>query len=521
MKIASTLLMFLVMSAACEVFAQRSRGRGVRQPAAKPAATKPTTQPVPESVPTPSAPTAPVPPVLLATVNGQNITPADLGPRVREEAESLRARSAEARRTILEMEINTLLLDSEAKRRKLTSQQLYDLEVAKKIVKPTATEIDTFIANNRDRIDETDPAELREQVEGYLSGEREDQLSKALVARLRVSHKVVMGVDINTPNLAPSAVLATVDGQPITGANVSERLKPIIYKLRLNSYHEQKSALDVTINDLLLLAEANRQNLAPEQIVRKEVTDKVGPPTEAEVTKFYEDNKSRIDRDFASVKNQIASYLQEESRQKLERELSDRLRKGASIRILLTEPEPPVQAISLDDDPSKGDANAPVTVVVFTDFQCPSCAATHPIIDEVLTSYGNSVRLVIRDFPLDRHVNARKAAEAANAAHAQGKFFEYAALLFKRQNALDVDSLKKYATEVGLNRAAFDGALDSGKYAAEVTHDLKEGEFYGVDSTPTIFVNGVSLPGLGADFLRAAIDRALTASKTTPGMSSR
>jgi protein-disulfide isomerase len=516
MKIASTVFLLLTLSAQCVVSAQRSRGRSVRQPAAKPAPSKPTTQPAAESVPTPSAPTAPVPPVLLATVNGQNITTADLEPSVRAEVESLPARTAEARRTILEMEINTLLLDSEANRRKLTSQQLYDLEVAKKIAKPTATEIDTFIANNRGRIDEPNPAVLREQVEGYLSGEREDQLSKALVARLRLSHKVVMGVDVNTPNLAPSALLATVGSRPITSANISERLKPIIYRLRLNSYQVQKSALDVTINDLLLLAEANRQNLAPEQIVRKEVTDKAGPPTEAEVTKFYEDNKSRIDGDFASVKNQIASYLQQESRQKLERGLSDRLRKGANIRILLAEPERPVQAISVDDDPSKGDANAPVTVIVFTDFQCPSCAATHPVIDDVLNSYGNTVRLVVRDFPLNQHANARKAAEAANAAHAQGKFFEYAALLFKRQNALDVGSLKKYATEVGLNRAAFDAALDSGKYAAEVTHDLKDGELYGVESTPTIFVNGVSLPGLSADLMRAAIDRALTASKAAP-----
>lgn len=516
MKIAAPLLMLLVMSAVCEVAAQRSRNRGVRQPATKPAATKPGSQPAAASATIPAPPSVPAAPVLLATVNGQQITTANLEPHVREEAESLPARIAEARRTILEMEINTLLLDAAAKRRKLTSQQLYDLEVARKITKPTAAEINTFIANNRGRIEEPDPAALREQVEAYLSGELEDQLSKAFVARLRQLHNVGMGVDVNTPNLAPSAVLGTVDGRSITNANLTERLKPIIYKLRLNSYLVQKPALDVTINDLLLLAEANRQNVGPEEIVRKEVSDKAKPPTEAEVTKFYEENKSRINGDFASVKNQIASYLQEESRQELERGLSDRLRKGANIRILLAEPERPVQTISVDDDPSRGDPNAPVTVVVFTDFQCSSCAATHPIIDDVLKSYGNNVRLVVRDFPLNQHANARKAAEAANAAHAQGKFFEYAALLFKRQNALDVGSLKKYATEVGLNRAAFDAALDSGKYAAEVSHDLKDGQLYGVDSTPTIFVNGVSLPGLSEDLLRAAIDRALTASRAAP-----
>ena len=133
----------------------------------------------------------------------------------------------------------------------------------------------------------------------------------------------------------------------------------------------------------------------------------------------------------------------------------------------------------------------------------------HPVLDEVLASYGDKVRFVVRDFPLPIHANARKAAEAANAAHQQGKFFEYAALLFKRQDALDPASLKKYATELGLDRARFDAALDKGTYADEVQHDLVDGEAYGVDSTPTIFVNGVVVATLSAEALRAAIDRAL------------
>jgi protein-disulfide isomerase len=132
-----------------------------------------------------------------------------------------------------------------------------------------------------------------------------------------------------------------------------------------------------------------------------------------------------------------------------------------------------------------------------------------PILDEVLKSYGSKVKLVVRDFPLAMHANARKAAEAANAANAQGKFFEYTALLFKRQNALDLASLKKYASELGLDRTSFDAALDSGKYAAEVKHDMSDGEVYGVDSTPAVFVNGVALTEMTIEALRALIDRGL------------
>jgi protein-disulfide isomerase len=132
-----------------------------------------------------------------------------------------------------------------------------------------------------------------------------------------------------------------------------------------------------------------------------------------------------------------------------------------------------------------------------------------PLLDDALKSYGSKLRLVVRDFPLDMHANARKAAEAADAANAQGRFFEYTALLFKRQNALDLASLKKYASELGLDRARFDAALDSGKYAAEVKHDIADGELYGVDSTPAIFINGVALTEMSVEALRAAIDRAL------------
>jgi protein-disulfide isomerase len=130
------------------------------------------------------------------------------------------------------------------------------------------------------------------------------------------------------------------------------------------------------------------------------------------------------------------------------------------------------------------------------------------VLEEVLKSYGNKVRFVVRDFPLTQHEFARKAAEAANAANAQGKFFEYIAVLFKNQKALDTPSLKKYASEVGLDRARFDVALDRGTYAAEVKKDIDDGEMYGVGSTPTIFINGIQLRILSAEGLRAAIDRA-------------
>jgi protein-disulfide isomerase len=491
--------------------AQTSKRRGaVRKPTVPPPLAQPVAQPTPTSKPA----RPPVPPAALVIVNGQTLTTADLEPALRQELESLDEKIANARSNMLDLQINTMLLQVEAKKRRIDSHRLYELEVTNRITSPTPAQIKKFIDENRDQFAGMDPNAANQQVTAYLNAEAENKLADDLVNRLRRSNPVVMGVDINSPNLNPASVVATIGGQPLTAAPLIERLKPIIYKLRLEAYEAARQRADRLVDDILLLEEARRRQIGPEEIIRAEISDKVRPPTEAEVAQFYNENKSRISGDLNSVRNQIATYLQNESRQRFEKDLSAKLRKGADIRWLISEPLQLVQNISVDDDPSRGEATAPVTIVEFTDFQCPACAAMHPVLEEVLKSYGNKVRFVVRDFPLNQHEWARKAAEAANAANAQGKFFEYIAVLFKNQKALDVPNLKKYASQVGLDRARFDAALDRGTYAAEVQKDVEEGEMYGVGSTPTIFVNGVQLKILSADGLKAAIDNAAGAPKT-------
>jgi len=502
-KIGPLVLILLLCAAGA---AQTSKRRGaVRKPTVT---TTPQAQPAPSPTPTIESTRPPAAPVSLVIVNGQTFTSSDLEPAVRQEVERLDDKVAEAKRGVLDLQINTLLLDAEAKKRRIDTHRLYELEVSSRIPTITPAQIKKFLDDNRDQFQGTDPTVANQQAAAYLHDEAENKLADDLVNRLRKTNPVVMGVDINSPNLNAASVVATVAGQPLTAAPLLERLKPIIYKLRAETYELTKQQTDLLIDNTLLLDEAKRRQIGPEEIIRTEVSDKVHNPTDEEVAKFYSENKARISGDLTSVRNQVAIYLQNESRQRLEQELSARLRKNANIRWLISEPAQPVQNISVDDDPARGDANAPVTIVEFTDFQCPACAAMHPVLEEVLKSYGNKVRFVVRDFPLNQHENARKAAEAADAANAQGKFFEYIAVLFKNQKALDVPSLKKYASELGLDRAKFDAALDRGTFAAEVKKDIDDGEMYGVGSTPTIFVNGVQLRILSAEGLRAAIDRA-------------
>lgn len=506
---ALSLVLFLTLSAT-SMAQTRRRGSTPRKAPVAAATPKPEPTVQPTTTATPAAPRRPVGPVNVVTLNGQTLSTADFEPAVRQQLDQVEDKIAAAKREILDLQINTILLQVEANRRRIDTHRLYETEVTKRIPAPTPAQIKKLLDEQGAQLD---PATAKQQATAYLQAESESKLADDFVNRLRKTIPVVMGVDINTPNLNNEAVVATIGGQPLKAGVVNERLKPIVYQIKLDAYQIMRQQAEQLLNNMLLLEEARRRQIGPEEIIRTEVSDKVRPPTEAEVAKFYEENKSRISGDLNGVRNQIASYLQERERQRLEQELSARLRKNANVGWLITEPPQPVQNISVDDDPFRGPANAPVTIVEFTDFQCPACAAMHPVIEEVLKSYGDKVRFVVRDFPLNRHEHASKAAEAANAANAQGKFFEYAALLFKRQQALDVASLKKYASELGLDRARFDAALDRGTYAAEVKRDVEDGEMYGVGVTPTIFVNGVQLRTLSAEGLRAAIDRAAATPK--------
>jgi protein-disulfide isomerase len=187
------------------------------------------------------------------------------------------------------------------------------------------------------------------------------------------------------------------------------------------------------------------------------------------------------------------------------------LRRASKVEVNLTAPESPSFTIATDDQPLKGNAKAVVTIVEFTDFECPSCARQHPILDRIVSEFGDRVRLVVRDFPLSQHANARKAAEAAEAAREQGKYWEYAAVLFRNQSALGVEKLRQYASELGLDRARFDASLDSGKFAEKVQRDVMDGNKLGINGTPTIYINGKRVSDNSYENVKSVIEASLKA----------
>jgi protein-disulfide isomerase len=147
-------------------------------------------------------------------------------------------------------------------------------------------------------------------------------------------------------------------------------------------------------------------------------------------------------------------------------------------------------------NPSLGAATAPITLVEFSDYQCPFCQRVEPTLKRLRAAYGDKLRIVWKDFPLTQiHPQAFKAGEAAHCAGDQGKYWELHDVLFAKQSELQADDLKRHALQLGLNADSFNQCLDSSKYGERVRDGLSEGTALGVNSTPTIFINGRRLSG--------------------------
>lgn len=423
-------------------------------------------------------------PEILATAGNVSFTASDLTRNARLAYENSKTLAAGARLEGLNDLIGDILLEEEAKLRKVTVDKLIDTEVTRRVANPTEDQIKAIYEANRSQLGNKTLEQARQPIVNFLRQEPEQKAYDTLIAGLKRKFKVVPGIDVNAPGLKPADVIATIGARKITAGEFNEKVKPEIFSKALQTYRGIVSGLQDVIYASLVLTEARALKMEPEDLIAGEITSKMQEQSEAE-------------------------------RARLEALLRDRLWKKYNVKILLEEPEPPVQKISVDDDPSSGDPKAPVTIVMFSDFQCSACSATHPVVKEVMQQYGNKVRLVVRDFPLSMHPDSQKAAEAAGAANAQGKFFEYIEILYKNQSAQDTASLKSYATQLGLNRAKFDAELDKGTYAAEIEKDIADGEAYGIRGTPTIFINGMRVSSNTIEVMKKLIDKALV-QKSSP-----
>jgi protein-disulfide isomerase len=261
-------------------------------------------------------------------------------------------------------------------------------------------------------------------------------------------------------------------------------------------YDGRKQALDAIVAEMLVEQAAKAKGVNAEQFTEAEVARRLKPVTDGQVAVFFQENQPQMQgRGIDAMGPAIRRYLEEQQRTEAYQAMVAELRKaGPPVRLVLDAPRYQV-AVSADD-PALGNANAPVTLVEFSDFQCPFCARVMPTLKRVQEAYGNRVRIVWKDFPLTSiHPQAFKAAEAGQCAQEQGKFWELHDRLFANQQALQSDSLKKYAADSGLDAAKFNACLDTAKYGDRVQEQMGIGTRLGVSSTPTVFVNGRLVSG--------------------------
>jgi len=293
-----------------------------------------------------------------------------------------------------------------------------------------------------------------------------------------------------------SDLFAEVDGVAITAEEVDESLAGQLTQLQERIYDLRREKVDALIDKSLLDKEAARRGMPVSALLDAEVTAKAGLVTEQEVDAFYQANEARLKGNQSTLRGQIRAHLQKEKLAAQRDRFVQSLRSQANVVVHLKPPPPLRVQIVADGALFRGPETAPVAIVEFTDFHCPFCKSVQPTLAQLRSRYGEKVRLVHRDFPIDQlHPNARKAHEAARCANEQGKFWTYHDALYANAPKAGPAELKAYARDGSLDVSAFEHCLTSGRYQAAVQKDVDEGARLGVTGTPVFFINGRMLTG--------------------------
>lgn len=304
-------------------------------------------------------------------------------------------------------------------------------------------------------------------------------------------------------------ILATLDGGPITirdvGPKIGDDLARLDMQYQMIRSQMIEAALDSALRERTVGAEAKRRGISIDSLISAEAATSA-IPSDADVTHWYQENQSRLGgRALDSIRPQIVELLRRERLEAAAIRLEDRLMKERHVSVKFS---PYRLSLENSNSPTLGNANAPVTLVEFSDFQCPFCRQFIGTLKQVEKNYPRDVKIVYRQFPIESiHQYAPMAAEASLCAAEQGKFWQLHDMMFADQSKLTVADLKEKAGVAGADRAKFDACLGSRKYTTQVERDIAEGTRLGVNGTPAIFVNGIELKGGAVPY--AVVDAAI------------
>jgi protein-disulfide isomerase len=293
-----------------------------------------------------------------------------------------------------------------------------------------------------------------------------------------------------------SEPLAEVDGVAITREDVDSAVAQSLSKLQEQIYTLRRTRLDALIDDRLLSLEAKRRGVTTSALIDAEITAKAPKASDAEIAAFYETNKGKLQGELAQWQEQIRTYLNGQRVAAARAALLQRLRGAADVKIFL-EPVAPYRAdVKIAGAPVRGNPDAPVTIVEFSDFHCPFCRQVQPVLGQLMAKYGDRVRIVYKDMPLDSlHPQGRAAAEASRCAAEQGRFWEFHDQVYGNPVDGSPATLQRFAQQAGLDVARFEACRSARKYQQAVQNDVQEGTLLGITGTPGFFINGRFLSG--------------------------
>jgi protein-disulfide isomerase len=292
---------------------------------------------------------------------------------------------------------------------------------------------------------------------------------------------------------SPTDVVATVGDQTITRAELEKAVKAELIEVDNKRYEILEEGLNNLVAEKLLSIEAKSLGKSSEDFQKELMTASVAEPTDAEIQKIYDENKEQLGgKTLEEVKGRIVEFLKQQNRAQKAQTLLTELRTKHKTELKLT---PPVVEVGDGGRTSRGGAaGAPITIIGFSDYECPYCKKGEEVIAEVMLLYGDKVRYVHRDYPLPFHKNARPAAEAARCAGEQGKFWEVHDALFKAPT-LEGSAVVDAAVAAGADKAKLEACLADGHIKTMIDEDMTAGGDVGVTGTPAFFVNGRMLSG--------------------------
>ena len=300
-----------------------------------------------------------------------------------------------------------------------------------------------------------------------------------------------------TATPGPSAVVAEVDGVPITAEELDRHAAGALQRLRDQEYELRKNALEELVDRRLLEKEAARRGVSEQELMRLEVEEKVARPAAAEIQQVYDANRDRVGgRTRAEVEPQIVSSLVQQRTAERTRAFTQGLRAQAKVRITLDQPrtEVPIPAGTA----VLGPPDAPVTIVEYSDYLCPYCQSAEAVVAKVLERYQGKVKFVHRDFLLGRP-RSLPVARGALCAGEQGKFWEYRHDLLSSAGDWSDRDLEGRARKLGLKTDDFRSCLASDRHDKTILASTEEGQKLGVSGTPTFFVNGRRMTGVRSE----------------------